>query len=188
VITLVIGGTRSGKSEVAERLACRAGQPVTVLVPATPTDDPDLLARIAVHRARRPPGWPTIECGAALVDALRACHDTALVDSLGTWVAETADFAVDTGAMTRALQARAGATFLVSEEVGLSVHAPTESGRRFADTLGELNTAVAGVAHEVLLVFAGRVIALESFGPAFSARSPVHMTGERAEEPKRDDA
>ena len=49
---------------------------------------------------------------------------------------------------------------LVSEEVGLSVHPPTEIGRLFVDVLGELNRAVAGRADRVLLVVAGRVLDL----------------------------
>src|SRR5205823_3595484 len=61
VITLVLGGTRSGKSEVAARLAAASGGPVTVVVTAAPSDDADFSARIAAHRARRPPEWATVE-------------------------------------------------------------------------------------------------------------------------------
>jgi nicotinate-nucleotide--dimethylbenzimidazole phosphoribosyltransferase len=50
---------------------------------------------------------------------------------------------------------------VVSEEVGLGVHAPSEAGRRFADVLGTLNRAVADVADRVLLVVAGRVLPLD---------------------------
>ena len=87
-----------------------------------------------------------------------------LVDSLGTWVAADADLAPDAPRCARrCARARAGAgdTVLVSEEVGLGVHPATEVGRRFADGLGELNRAVAEVADRVLLVVAGRVLALD---------------------------
>jgi adenosyl cobinamide kinase/adenosyl cobinamide phosphate guanylyltransferase len=53
---------------------------------------------------------------------------------------------------------------LVSEEVGLGVHAATEVGRRFADQLGLLNRAVADQADDVLLVMGGRVLPLRT-GP-----------------------
>jgi nicotinate-nucleotide--dimethylbenzimidazole phosphoribosyltransferase len=80
-------------------------------------------------------------------------------------VAADADLAPDTPALCAALSARAragaGDTVLVSEEVGLGVHPPTEVGRRFADALGELNRAVADVADRVLLVVAGRVLPLD---------------------------
>lgn len=164
MITLVIGGTRSGKSEVGERLAAQhaGGAPVSVVVPAIAGDD-DFAARIAEHRARRPDDWPTVECGASLVESVQELEGTVLVDSLGSWVATAGD-RVSTSALVEALTKRAARTVVITEEVGLSVHAPTEVGRRFVDTLGALNTAVAAVAEEVVLVVAGRVVKLESLG------------------------
>jgi adenosylcobinamide kinase / adenosylcobinamide-phosphate guanylyltransferase len=161
LITLVLGGTRSGKSEVAEALAAAAPPPVTYVATGVDTD-PDMAARIAAHRARRPAGWGTVEVGDAtsLPDVLGSLDGTVLVDSLGTWVAGFPDLAPDTGGLERALRARRGTTVVVSEEVGLGVHAPTAPGRRFADSLGTLNQAVADIADEVLLVVAGRVLPL----------------------------
>ena len=49
---------------------------------------------------------------------------------------------------------------LVSDEVGLGVHPPTDVGVAFRDALGDVNRAVADVADEVLLVVAGRVLPL----------------------------
>ena len=161
MIVVVLGGIRSGKSELAERLASQLGEPVTVVVPARP-DDPDFAARVRLHQSRRPPSWATIECGPELPDALARIDGVALVDSLGSWIAAAPDFTVDAASLLDALQQRDDPTVVVSEEVGLSVHPPTELGRRFADTLGGLNTAVASVADRVLLCVAGRVIPLEA--------------------------
>lgn len=162
MITLVVGGTRSGKSEVGERLAaeCAGGAPVSVVVPAIAGDD-DFAARVEEHRARRPADWPTVECGAALVEALEAAEGPVLVDSLGSWVA-TAGAGASAPALVAALTGRTSPTVVVTEEVGLSVHAPTEAGRRFADALGAVNAAVAAVAEEAVLVVAGRVVHLEA--------------------------
>jgi adenosylcobinamide kinase/adenosylcobinamide-phosphate guanylyltransferase len=164
VLTLVLGGARSGKSEVAERLAARAGGPVTYLatyVPPPGAADADMGARVEAHRRRRPPEWATVEVGPGLPAALAAVEGTALVDSLGTWVAGHEGFSVDGDSLCAALRRRPGATVVVSEEVGLGVHPSTESGRLFRDALGSLNTAVAAVADEVMLVVAGRVLSLE---------------------------
>jgi adenosyl cobinamide kinase/adenosyl cobinamide phosphate guanylyltransferase len=164
MITLVLGGTRSGKSEVAERLAGRHGAEVTYVATGTATD-PEMSARIARHRDRRPAGWSTVEvepgAAATLPALLAGLTGPVLVDSLGTWVAACPDLAPDGPALCAALTGRDGATVLVSEEVGLGVHPPTEVGRRFADALGILNRLVADAADEVLLVVAGRVLPLD---------------------------
>ncbi len=160
MITLVLGGVRSGKSEVAEQLATSLGADVTYVATGTATDAA-MADRIARHQARRPAGWRTVEVGGDLPAALRSIHGPALVDSLGTWLAGTEDLLADADALVSALRERPGSTVLVSEEVGLGVHATTEVGRRFADELGTLNRRVSAVADDVLLVVAGRTLRLD---------------------------
>lgn len=162
MITLVLGGTRSGKSEVAERLAAAAagGAPVTYVATGRAVDD-DMAERILAHRARRPAAWATLEVGPDLPERLRSLAGPALVDSLGTWVASHPGLDPDAAALGAALTGRDGDTVVVSEEVGLGVHPPTEVGRRFADAVGALNRSVADVADRVLLVVAGRVLPLD---------------------------
>ena len=99
MLTLILGGARSGKSGVAESLARDASSPVTYVATGVVGDDEDFAARVATHRARRPAEWATIECGAQLVDALGRAPGTVLVDSLGTWLAGQRDFAVDADAL-----------------------------------------------------------------------------------------
>jgi adenosyl cobinamide kinase/adenosyl cobinamide phosphate guanylyltransferase len=161
VIVLVVGGTRSGKSEIAERVAVRLGHDVTYVATGSATD-PDMAARIARHRARRPEHWATLEGPADLAAAVQDVTGTVLVDSLGAWVAAATDFQVDTDALCRALRARNGDTVVVSEEVGMSVHPSTDAGRRFADALGCANCAVADVADDAWLVVAGRALRLRA--------------------------
>jgi adenosylcobinamide kinase/adenosylcobinamide-phosphate guanylyltransferase len=136
---------------------------VTYVATAVVGDDADFGARVALHQARRPAGWRTVEVGAGLVDALSSLSGSALVESLGTWVTAVADFAVDGDGLGAALRARVGDTVVVSEEVGLGVHPSSEAGRRFRDALGLVNQSVAAVADRVVLVVAGRVLEL---GPA----------------------
>jgi adenosylcobinamide kinase / adenosylcobinamide-phosphate guanylyltransferase len=164
VIVLVLGGARSGKSAYAERRAARLPEPVTYVATACVDGDAELAARVAEHRARRPPSWTTIESGPDLPGVLKATPGTIVLDALGPWVASAPDFGVDTAAICSTLTERAGDTVVVSEEVGLGVHPAIESGRRFRDALGELNQAVAGVADDVVLVVAGRALRLEPVG------------------------
>ena len=165
MITVVLGGTRSGKSEVAERIAANLRAPVTYVATASVSDDPEFDARVARHRARRPDTWPKIEAAADLPRVLAELEGTALVDSIGTWVAGIPEFAADIDALCDACQTRDGDTVLLAEEVGLSVHPPTDVGRRFVDVVGECNRRLAAIADRVLLVAAGRVVELEPLDP-----------------------
>ena len=164
VTVLVLGGTRSGKSKVAESTAAGFGTRVTYLATAlVDPSDTDHAARIQAHRQRRPPTWSTIDITTPteLIDRLHDTADTVLVDSLGTWLTLYPDLAPDSDALTAALASRAAPTVLVSEEVGMSVHPPTRIGRRYVDALGELNRRVADVADRVGLVVAGRWLELD---------------------------
>lgn len=163
MITLVLGGTRSGKSELAEALADRTGPDVTYVATGRVTDG-DMAERILTHQARRPTGWATVEAGPDLPAVLTRLEGTALVDSLGTWVAGLPDLEADGAALCAALRGRRGDTIVVSEEVGMGVHPPTAIGRRFADALGSLNRQVAEVSDRALLVVAGRPIPLDHPG------------------------
>lgn len=160
MITLVLGGARSGKSAVAEMLAARHG-PVTYLATIIPDgDDVDLVARLHAHRTRRPHDWDTVEPPYDLAQVLADSRGTVLLDSLGPWVAGS-EVPVDPTALVAALRDRSSPTVIVSEEVGLGVHPETETGRRFRDELGRVNQAVAAVADDCLLVVAGRILPLD---------------------------
>ncbi|MEM7287189.1 MAG: bifunctional adenosylcobinamide kinase/adenosylcobinamide-phosphate guanylyltransferase [Actinomycetota bacterium] len=159
MITLVLGGVRSGKSELAERLAARRG-PVTYV--ATGPSGQGMEERIAAHRARRPADWGTVEVTTdGLARSIASVDDgTLLVDSLGTWVAGHHELRIDAAALLDALSACGADVVLVSDEVGLSVHPETELGRHFQDVLGALNRSVSAMADRTLVVVAGRVIEL----------------------------
>ncbi len=163
---LVLGGSRSGKSAHAEALV--AGRPdVTYLATSVaPDGDDEWMARVALHRARRPADWTTLETTAPS-ELLR--RGTVLVDSVTTWVAalmdETGVWTDEPGSAGR-LAARCDAlvnawamtpahVVAVSDEVGLGVVPETRSGRLFRDTLGAVNQRLAGTADEVWFVVAG---------------------------------
>ncbi|HWE68431.1 MAG TPA: bifunctional adenosylcobinamide kinase/adenosylcobinamide-phosphate guanylyltransferase [Acidimicrobiales bacterium] len=164
MITLVLGGARSGKSALAERLTAVGPGPTTYVATMQAGDDPDLRRRIEIHRDRRPAGWTTLEAGLDLPDLVMAAPPgSLLIDSLGPWVALHGGAPVDEAALCRALRERAGDhhTVVVSEEVGLGVHPSSAEGRQFRDALGHLNQAVAAVADRALLVVAGRTLTLD---------------------------
>ncbi len=161
MIVLVLGGTRSGKSEVAERVASEFGAAVTYVATARyEPDDADFGRRIDAHRRRRPSAWHTVEEPRDLPSVLAAIDGTAVVDSLGTWLANAPEFAADVPGLCDALAAFPGNVVVVSEEVSLSLLPVADVARRFVDALGGCNAAVARVADRVLLVVAGRTLEL----------------------------
>lgn len=167
--TLVLGGTRSGKSRYAEDLL-PAHAPVRYVATARlDPDDADWAARIEAHRARRPAHWQTVEGAELTVELVRPAGTPVLVDDLSTWLTgELDDAGVWTGgrAELAAVEARVqglvhavgrcpARLVLVSAEVGLGVVPATRSGRLFRDELGALNARLAQVCDEVLLLVAG---------------------------------
>ncbi len=163
-VMLVLGGARSGKSEVAEAIAGLTEEPVTYVATGAPSDadvDPSWASRLATHRARRPDGWVTVEVRDDLPAALAAARGCVLVDSLGPWVARAPGFVVDAPALCASIAGRPETTVIVSDEVGLGVVPETEIGNAFRDALGDLNRAVAAIADDVYLVVAGRRLRLD---------------------------
>ncbi len=185
MITLVLGGARSGKSELAERIAGQASSgPVTYVATMHTGGDAELERRVAVHLARRDPTWTTVDAGDDLPGLLRSLAGTVLLDSLGPWVASRShlecppdsDANGDADALCAALTGRRdGDSVVVSDEVGLSVHPSSTEGQLFRDALGNVNRAVSMVADRAYLVVAGRALILPE--PALlDAPSSVFMT------------
>src|SRR5262245_8542405 len=88
MLTVLLGGARSGKSSLAVDLAERDGRGVTFLAtsPEIP-GDVDLASRVARHRAERPGSWSTIEEELDLPGALhRVETPVVIVDCLTVWV------------------------------------------------------------------------------------------------------
>lgn len=168
-LTFLLGGARSGKSELAVRLAAADARPVVVIVTAEPGDD-EMAERIRRHRQERPAGWSTIETPLELAAAVRRPPPEAavIVDCLTRWVANAMEWGADEGEIVReaddvasALAGRAAPAVVVSNEVGLGIVPVNDLARRYRDVLGRVNTTVASRADRAYLVVAGRALPLE---------------------------
>ena len=164
-LVVLLGGARSGKSALAQRLA---GEEATLIATAAALDS-EMEERIRRHRAERPSGWTTveetIELGAALADV--GPQSSVVVDCLSLWVANLleagwADGAVEAtaGSVAGAAAGRAGLTVAVSNEVGMGIVPVTALGRRYRDVLGRVNASWVEAADRALLVVAGKAIPL----------------------------
>ena len=160
---LILGGARSGKSALAERLAADSGLPVTYIATAT-AGDAEMAARIEQHRERRPPGWETVESPLELADAIWRHGGEArclLVDCLTLWLTnwllaeDEAGYRRARAALLDALDASPGEIILVSNETGAGVVPMGALSRRFVDEAGWLHQAVARRCDRVIFTIAG---------------------------------
>jgi len=169
MLTLILGGARSGKSRYAQSHAERSGLPVTLVATAQARDG-EMAARIARHRAERPSRWRTVEECLLLAQALRQAAGDGqfvLVDCLTLWLmnlleAGEAVFARERAALLAILPTLPGEILFVSNEIGLGVIPLGELSRRFVDEAGRLNQDIACLADRVTLVAAGLPMILKS--------------------------
>ncbi|MFZ4719291.1 MAG: bifunctional adenosylcobinamide kinase/adenosylcobinamide-phosphate guanylyltransferase [Ilumatobacteraceae bacterium] len=164
MLTLLVGGARSGKSTLAVQMAERQQRPVTFIATAEPFDD-DMADRIDRHRLERPAHWATVECPVDLAGAVgdAPADHFVIVDCLTVWLGNlfVHERSGDAGGVVDALRARTAPTVVVTNEVGMGIHPDTDLGRRYRDELGRLNQAVAAVADTTLLLVAGRAVRLD---------------------------
>ena len=166
MLTLLLGGARSGKSTLAVQMAERQQLPVVFLATAEAFDD-DMVGRIQRHREERPAHWTTVECPVELADAVDAAPSDAfiVIDCLTVWMANLMvhgmDRAEGTAKLVAALSRRTAPTVVVSNEVGMGIVPEHPMGREYRDDLGRLNQRVAALAHTTLLLVAGRATRLD---------------------------
>ena len=174
-LTLVIGGTRSGKSSLAESMARDSMS--TVYYMATMRrweNDQESFARIERHRRLRSESWVTIESPANLhkaVQDLPAGPGFVLIECLSLYVSnlllegheEGADpyakeevIASAIGDLCAAIDGRQDLEFaIVTNEVGLGVVPGDPLSRAYRDLLGISNQTIAAQANSVWLIVAG---------------------------------
>jgi len=160
--TLILGGARSGKSALAERLA--AAHDAVLYVATAAAGDDEMAERILHHRERRPAHWQLRESPLQLADTLRAEAHAArclLVDCLTLWLSnllcreDEALFATQRAALLAAVADLPGELILVSNEVGQGVVPLGALTRRFVDEAGRLHQDLAARCDRVVFTVAG---------------------------------
>ena len=169
MLELILGGARSGKSRLAERLALESGLPVTYIATSQALDA-EMAERIAHHRARRPADWALLEEPLTLARVLRenaAAERCLLVDCLTLWLTnlllldDPVRLSEEREALLESLGDLPGRIILVSNETGLGVVPLGELTRRYVDEAGWLHQALAERCQRVTFVVAGLPMVLK---------------------------
>ncbi|WNF48585.1 bifunctional adenosylcobinamide kinase/adenosylcobinamide-phosphate guanylyltransferase [Pseudomonas sp. SG20056] len=166
---LILGGARSGKSRLAERLAAESGLAVTYIATSQPLDG-EMNTRIQHHRERRPAHWGLVEEPLALARVLReqaAADKCLLVDCLTLWLTnllmleDSSRLSAERDALLDCLSGLPGRILLVSNETGLGVVPLGELTRRYVDEAGWLHQALAERCERVVFTVAGLPMVLK---------------------------
>jgi len=161
--TLILGGVRSGKSRLAERIATDSNLRVCYIATAI-AEDAEMRKRIAVHRDRRSVDWDLIEEPYLLGSVLtkHAASDRCLlVDCMTLWLTNllTADdvllFDAERANLLSVLPTLPGKIVLVSNETNMGIVPMGELSRRFCDESGALHQDLAQLCEEVIFTVAG---------------------------------
>jgi adenosylcobinamide kinase/adenosylcobinamide-phosphate guanylyltransferase len=160
----VLGGARSGKSSYAERMIT-ALPPPWVYCATGEALDSEMHERIAHHRARRGPGWQTIEEPLGIAPLIQSSTSPVLVDCLTLWLTNLMlaqqDFETETAKLIAAAHAAQAPAVFVSNEVGLGIVPDNALAREFRDSAGRLNQTMAAVASRVVFMIAGLPMVLK---------------------------
>ena len=166
---LILGGARSGKSRLAEKLAADSGLAVSYIATSQALDG-EMSARIQQHRERRPAAWALIEEPIALARVLQqqaSLERCLLVDCLTLWLTnllmleDQARLLAEREALLECLGELPGRIILVSNETGLGVVPMGELTRRYVDEAGWLHQAIAERCQRVIFRVAGLPLLLK---------------------------
>jgi cobalbumin biosynthesis protein len=174
-MTLVVGGTRSGKSQYSEKIASGFGKKILYVATAEVwSGSGSLEYRILKHRERRPQEWPTLECPRNVAATVQASSLLEQVDGVilecVTLLAsnilydqkDPAEYLPFQDALIREIEAlkelisRSPVPWvLVSSETGMGIVQPDPETRHYCDGLGIANQLLAKSADEVYFMVAG---------------------------------
>lgn len=163
---LFLGGTRSGKSILAEAAAKASDKHVSYIATAQLIDD-DMRVRVEKHKQRRPTEWRAVEVPFALCDTLKAIdrlNRCVLIDCMSVWLGNLyhAQKLEQVELFLNILPQLQSDIIIVSSEVGLTTISENPLTRQYTDHLGEINQQLATHCQRVVLAVAGLPITIKA--------------------------
>ena len=163
MLSLIIGGARSGKSKYAQENALKISKNPIYIATASKNNDPDFLERIIKHQKDRTENWVNYEKNSDLY-LLPLQNKTIVIDCVTLWLTsiffsnnKNIDLSLEKikYEINELIKIENTNIFIVSNELGMSLHADTDVGRKFTDLQGWTNQYIASKANSVTLMVAG---------------------------------
>lgn len=160
-ITLITGGQRSGKSSYAQQQALELSDNPVYLATSR-IWDADFEQRIDRHKSDRGPQWSNLE-EEKNIHQVDIEDRVVVLDCITLWLTnifhdnaydidKSLDEAKSIWTKFMAIKCK---VLVVSNELGMSMHAETEVGRKFTDLQGWMNQFIAKSADTVVLMVSG---------------------------------
>ncbi|MBO8233866.1 AAA family ATPase [Prochlorococcus marinus XMU1419] len=164
-VIFITGGTKSGKSELAEYLAKEVKKLSYVALSEKNVDDRDWRDKIYLHQKRRPKDWKLIET-TDLLNTLRQDEGPLLIDSIGGFVMESIEkeqneWLTKMNLLISNLMKRKSITFIVGEQVGWSLVSEYKIGNTYIERIGELQKRITKISKDNWLAINGRAIKID---------------------------
>ena len=166
----ITGGARSGKSRYAQELALQLSAGPVYVATARRWDD-EFGERIERHKQERDERWSSMESEKYL-SSLDLHGKVAVIDCITLWLTNFfADLNSDTDAVLEAckkeidaLHQQEAILIIISNEIGMGMHADTPIGRKFIDLQGWINQYIASKADKVLFMVSGLPLTIKNTG------------------------
>lgn len=156
---LITGGSRSGKSSYALKIAESAKNPYYIATGWA--GDDEMRQRIEKHKEARDPRWTTIETKIDIPRAIKKAvehkADCIIVDCLTLWVSNLMMAKKNVAmAVDQLLKSIPGTPIIfVTNELGSGIVPADKLSRKFRDNAGLVNQKIAAVVDNVIMTVCG---------------------------------
>jgi adenosylcobinamide kinase/adenosylcobinamide-phosphate guanylyltransferase len=166
-IIFITGGARSGKSRYAQQLALSLSNTPVYLATARHWDD-DFEKRIQRHQSERDERWTSIE-EEKHISKLPFTGNVVVMDCVTLWLTNfftDTQYDIDSSLQQGkqeidALDTTNNTFIIISNEIGMGMHADTAIGRKFTDLQGWMNQYIAQKANKVIFMVSGLPLSIK---------------------------
>lgn len=164
----ITGGERSGKSRYAQNLALRLTKK-PMYIATSRIHDADFASRVSRHKKDRDLRWENIE-EEKYLSKIDLKKKVAVVDCVTLWLI---NFWIDTkydidqtlNQIKKEVDAIAKfecTLIIISNEIGMGLHASSKNGRKFVELQGWVNQYIADKAGTVIFMVSGIPVTIKS--------------------------